>query len=331
MFKKYTFFRSLILVVVSLIFLLTGCAKKQPSKLILAENRVPVSAVTIIAYERGFFENEDLNIIVKNFASGKFCLDAVVAGAADFATVAETPLMRAGLAGQKVKVVATFEYSDNDIKVLARRDKGIKNPQDLKGKKIATLFGTSAEFFTSSFLNYYGLETSDVKMTNLNPPNMITAIDRGDVDAIIIWEPHVYNGKKLLGDNGIIFELREIYIETFNIAVKEELIQKKPQVIKRFLQALIEAENYIQDNREEAIRIVADYVGMDSSTLNNIWDDFNFDVHLAQYLLDFLTKEAIWAKKTGTAPGFDIETIDFWALIYPEILKQIDSSRVRFD
>ena len=108
---------------VLLTLLLTGCAEDQPARFVLAENRVPMSAVTIIASDKGFFEDEGLYVIVRNFASGKLCLDAVVAGSADFATVAETPLMRAGLAGQKVKIVATFEYSDNDIKVLGPQRK----------------------------------------------------------------------------------------------------------------------------------------------------------------------------------------------------------------
>jgi len=47
-------------------------------------------------------------------------------------------------------------------KVCYRRDRGIINPADLKGKKIATAFGTSAEYFMDAFLSHHGIRRNEV-------------------------------------------------------------------------------------------------------------------------------------------------------------------------
>lgn len=317
-------------VFIALIFLLfsySSCEnKQQPSKIILAENPVPLSSITIIAKDKGFFSEEGLDVEVRNLTTGKLCLDAVIGGGADFATVAETPLMRAGFADQKVNVSATIASSNNDCKVIARKDKGISEPKDLKGKKVATVVGTSADFFMSSFLTAKGLSTKDVSVTNLQPPDMVTALIRGDIDAFFIFEPHIYNAKKQLGDNAIIFTGQDVYTETFNIAVTEKFANENPDTIKRFLNALIKAENFIKTNKEEAIAIVSKRTGMDSNILSEIWGDFRFEIVLEPSLLDYMNKEGQWAVETGTATGSTIP--DYRKMIRTKELQELKPGAV---
>ena len=57
-------------------------------KATLAQNMSPISGVTIVAKEKGFFEKNGLDISVSGFTSGKQCLNAVLGGAAEIATTA---------------------------------------------------------------------------------------------------------------------------------------------------------------------------------------------------------------------------------------------------
>ena len=205
---------------------------------ILAQSMAVVSTPTIIADKKGFFAREGLDIEVKPFTSGKLAFDALLGGSADFATVAETPLVYASLNGQEFYIIATMTYSNNNTKLIVRKDKGILSPQDLKGKKVSTFFGSNAEFLMNEFLTRNGLTTNDVKIVNLRPPEMPTALINGDIDAFFGWQPHIYNAEKELGDKAEIYQ-GYFYTETFNIVVRKDFAEANPKTIEKFIMALL--------------------------------------------------------------------------------------------
>ena len=114
--------------------------------------------------------------LIRGTASERARLDALIAGGAQFATSADVPIALAGLADQKVSVVATIGYSTRNIRVVARKDSGVYNPGDLKGKTIATTRGGGPLFFSHKFLKRYGMDVSEVNLiSSLNPNDMVTA------------------------------------------------------------------------------------------------------------------------------------------------------------
>ncbi len=162
---------------------ITSCTAKRPQSASLAVNVVPLASIAIVATEPTAVDQ--FNLEVKTFTTGKLCFDAVLGGGAEFGTVAETPLTLAALANQPFQVLATIAYSNNDCKVIARKDRGINSPADLRGRKVATFIGTSAEFFMHSFLKAQGLSAKDLQVTTLQPPDMVTALSNGDIDAFL--------------------------------------------------------------------------------------------------------------------------------------------------
>lgn len=295
-------------------------------EVILAENPVPLSSITIIAHEKGFFKAHGLDVSVRQFTSGKQSLDAVLGGGADFATVAETPIMHAGFVNQPVAVLATFTFSNNDCKVAARKDLGVTKPEDLKGMKVATFVGTSAEFFMNAFLKGHGLSAADVEVVTLKPPEMVSALVRGDIAAFFIWEPSIFMAEKALGDRAIVFTGEEFYTETFNLVTTMEYAQGNPDIAKKMLKALLDAEELIHNHPDEAIQIVSGYTGMEQLVLENIWPDFQFEIVLDPFLLKNMREQARWAIETGTAKGTSIPNYE--TMIYAVPLKQVKPEAV---
>ena len=76
--------------------------------------------------------------------------------------------------------------------IVARPGAGIAKVEDLKGKKVAAIVGTSTFFDIRALtLKGYGLDLQkDTQLvTATAPPDMVTLLGKGDVDAIIAWQP----------------------------------------------------------------------------------------------------------------------------------------------
>lgn len=295
-------------------------------KVVLFQNLSPISGVTIVAAAKGVFAKHGLDVEVRNVTSGKLALDALIGGSAQLATVAETPVMRAGVAGQEIAIIATMEASDNDVQFLTRADRSIKTLADLKGKKIATAVGTSAEYMVYSALQTQGLKMSDVAILNLRPQDMAGALERGDIDVYAIWEPHIHNGKKLLAAGAVELPAKGIYVETFSIVGMRDYLKKNGDIAQRFIKALIEAEGLIASNKDEAVKIIAQAVQMDAGTMASIWSNYQYKVALDASILTLMKKQADWDAQSGkpaNVPDVDkaikgLVQIDFLKAVAPD-------------
>jgi sulfonate transport system substrate-binding protein len=76
--------------------------------------------------------------------------------------------------------------------IVARKDAGLTKVEDLKGRKIAAIVGTSTFFdIRALVLKGYGfdLQKETQIVTATSPPDMVTLLGKKDVDAIIAWQP----------------------------------------------------------------------------------------------------------------------------------------------
>ena len=76
--------------------------------------------------------------------------------------------------------------------IVARKDAGLQRVEDLKGRKVAAIVGTST-FFDIRALTLKGhgfdLQKDTQIVTATAPPDMVTLLAKGEVDAIIAWQP----------------------------------------------------------------------------------------------------------------------------------------------
>ncbi len=267
-------------------------------KITIAYSATPESALAQVAQVQGYYLQEGLDAVSQMYPYGKIALQAVIEGKADFATVAETPVMFAIMRGEKISIIATIVTSRKNNVIIARRDKGIFAPRDLKGRKIAATFGTISEFFMDAFLVTQGISRKDMKVINLGPEEQREAITRGDVDAISTFIPFTFDVQKQLGDAGITFHNEEIYMQTFNIVATQEYVRMNPRKVKKMLEALVKAEEFVRTHQEEAKKIVANFSRLDMAIINGVWADENFEVTLDQSLLLAMEDESQWAIKS---------------------------------
>lgn len=301
----------------------------QLKKITLAEAMQPIASPVYIAANKLFFIQEGLDVKLVPFPTGKLCLDTVLGGKADVGTVAETPLMHVGFQKQQIAILCTMHYARKNTKCVARKDSGIEKPEDIKGKKIGVPVGTNAEYFMFKFLEKYNIDIQDVKVLNLNPPEMVGAIVRGDIDASFSWEPHITRTINQLNGKAILFFGDDIYRETYNIVCLKNWADKNSQIVEKFLRALMKATDYIHSNKDESVKIVADHIQIESDELSEIWHYYTFKIVLDQLLMDALIDEAKWAIASGIQKEQEVPNYSY--MFYTGPLKSIDPKAVNIE
>jgi sulfonate transport system substrate-binding protein len=298
-----------------------------PEKVTIAYSATTDAVLAEVAHVKGYYLQEGLDVTPHLHPYGKLALEDLLAGKADFATVAETPVMFAIMKGEKISVIATIENSDMGNAILARRDRGITTPEDLRGKRIAATLGTTSEFYLDAMLGLHGISRKDVAVVDLKAGEIADALARGDIDAVSTFTPYTAITQKKLGDRAITFQDKNIYRWTFNVVAKQEFIRKNPDKVRKILRALVRAEEFVRENPPEAQKIVADFSGIEIGIVRAIWADTSFTVTLDQPLILALEDESRWAIDGGQTGARKIPNyLDF---IYFDGLKSIKPDAVR--
>jgi NitT/TauT family transport system substrate-binding protein len=278
---------------------LTGCGWNPPdqvAKIVLGAETAPHSSPVWIAENKGYFLERGVNVEIREFESGRTALRSMLnAEGIDIVTAAQTPVVLNSFSRNDYAIVGGMVYSENDVKLLARQDRGITAAANLKGKTVGMTAGSSGDFFLGLFMGYFQMRASDVNTVDLEPAALSKAIIDGQVDAIATWEPHIYKARQVLGDKAFLLSSGGIYRTDFYFVARKEFIRNHFEALKRFLRAIEKAEGFIQSHNKEAMDIVVQRLKMDRAILNETWESFRFAQFLDQSILTSLEDEARWA------------------------------------
>jgi ABC-type nitrate/sulfonate/bicarbonate transport system substrate-binding protein len=313
--------------------LVSGCSEEQPPKVKKLTLGVETSLLTApiwVAENRGYFQDEGLTVEIKDFDSGKTALttmlDAGNTQDLDIITVAQTPVMFNSFTRNDYQIIAAMVTSEDDVKVLTKKQNKISVATDLRGKKIGVTEGSTGQFFLGLFLSYNDILYTDVDVINLNPRDLPQAVADGNVDAIVTWEPHILNAQKLLEDDALILPSEGIYREDFYFVAGREFISNNAEALKGFIRAIEKAENFIYSNKDDSITIVSERLGIERSLVVSLWDTFHFQLLLDQMILITLEDEAKWAIENKLTDATEIP--NYTDYIYVDALAEVKPEAV---
>lgn len=305
-------------IILSCTLSLTACQEQPekpagpPEKITIAYTNNLNPVLVHIAFAKGYFKEEGLEATPQLHAFGKPALQSMLEGNADIATAADTPIMFAVMDGRKIAILAVIETADRSDGIVARRDRGIAEPSDLKGKTIGVTRGTTSDFFAETFLIVHGIDRKQVTVTDLKPEQMAAALATGKVDAAATWHPVLAQLQKGLGTNGLTFYGEAFYTGAFCVAAGQDFVKRHPEAVKKVLRALIRAEAFLKQHPEEARRLVAGFINAEKALLDEIWDIYNYRVTLDQAFLVNLEEQTRWAVKNRLTQRRDMPNyLDF--------------------
>ncbi|MFH0860687.1 MAG: ABC transporter substrate-binding protein [Candidatus Altiarchaeota archaeon] len=296
--------------------------EETPLKIGIATS--PFPALLFVAKEKGFFEEEGLNVEFVEFTAGKFALQAFLAGSLDLTVSGEVPVMYSTLSGNDFYVITQLvERTKNEVRIVARKDGDLNEPQayfQAKKRKLATSFGGGPEFYTHEFLEKYNI--TDIELVNQKPEDMPAALASGTVDAVAVFDPFAYFAEQKLDGDAVVFKDGDLYSEMFVLTAHKDWVRAHPEETEKILRSLLKASQFIEQNPEESKNIVMPYSKLDRDTLDVIWSNFVFKPVLNDLLPEYLEAEAEWAKETGKVSA-DTVVPDFREYIYTDSLKRV--------
>ncbi|WP_034916244.1 MULTISPECIES: ABC transporter substrate-binding protein [Erwinia] len=188
----------------------------------------------------GELSNVPYTIEWHEFANAAPLLEAMRAGSLDAGSVGDAPLTFAVAAGLDAKGILATRYAGNAL--IVKKGSAIRNVSELKGKKIATVKGSSGHNLAMQALGKAGLQPSDVTFVFTTPAEATLVLDQGGVDAVATWEPYVSFATQQSGAQ-IIADGKDYPALSYLVASNKAIADKKT-ALADFSQRLIRARSW---------------------------------------------------------------------------------------
>lgn len=190
------------------------------------------------AYEKAIGEKIDW----RRFNSGSEVVTALASGNVQIGNLGSSPL--AAAASRKLPIVAFIVSAqiNSSEQLVVRNGSGINKPEDLIGKTIATPFVSTSHYSLLGALKHWGLDTTKVKVVNLQPLEIAAAWKRGDIDGAFVWSPALGEIRKtgtVLTDAA---QVGQWGAPTFEVWVaRKDYAERHPDVIAKFAHVTLQA------------------------------------------------------------------------------------------
>ncbi len=219
----------------------------------------------IIAQEKGFFKAQgvDVELIYKryvqleiaNFSAGKY--DGMILTLGSFINLSAT--------NPDIRSVAVIDESTGADVVVAQSQ--IKTVADLKGKKVGANIGGFSELFVTEMLKRANLTSDDVNLVKLEALEIPKRLKNNIIQAGHTWEPHLSEAIKLGGH--ILFTSKQTPGLILDMIVfRGETIRDRPEDIRRFVRAWLQATTYWKANVQEGNAIVSKALKIPRNTIS---------------------------------------------------------------
>ena len=202
-----------------------------------------------------------------DFASAADSNQALNARAVDIAGGTDAPLVFALAAGAPLKAVAVSHIVwDSTSKgfgtaILTNSHSPLRSVAELKGKRIATVKGSSGQYLTVKALEAAGLHSSDVEFVYLSPADSRTVLLNGQVDAWSTWMP--YTGiSRFYDKSNMLVDGRNVQPLSVYVVANDQAVAGKQAMIQDFVQRYAKAAEWANNHPDEYAAVQAKTTGI---------------------------------------------------------------------
>ncbi|MBI4607969.1 MAG: ABC transporter substrate-binding protein [Candidatus Rokubacteria bacterium] len=297
-----------------------------------------MSAQFAVADQMGYFKAQGVRVNPRWYIAGTDLPSMWGAGNVHLGTATATMVVPIAAAGQAIYNIAPqSDIAGTQQVVLGKKAQElVRAPKDLEKLKIGMPKGASITMAIQSMARDTGVDFSKIQFVNLSPPDAVTALAKGDIDAMAAWAPWVFNavkqagGKVYFSGNRSFIPGKEGQVDWLHVhagvVVSGKMLKENPNTLKAVLRALKKATDTLNTNREAAVKIVAREMKMDEALARDIMAlnvysmELNDKIHRGMSeFVDFLHSLGRIQQK------FSPETV-----FYTRLLEEVEPSLVKW-
>ncbi len=247
------------------------CEKKAPETVsVKVEEKKPIRigisvwqgyAHAFIAQEKGFFGKNNVSVELVFKKGVEESIELYKSGEVDGVFNVFADMILISSKGISTKVVYVPSYSESGDVIIGRPE--FNSLADLKGKTISFQgVNTFSNLFVLEALEKAEIKESDVQFQDVPGTDVLNAMEAGKIEGGHTWEPvtsqALNEGYKILckasDTPGIITDV---------LAFNAKIVEERPDDVQHIVKSLLEAKDFLNSNKDEAIDIMAKAEGLD--------------------------------------------------------------------
>jgi len=227
--------------------------------------------------------NEKLGVNVKwvSFDAGTAMSAAMASGNVQISfSQGIPPFVVAASAGQDLQVVdVAVSYSENDncvVRTSLEIDK--TNVKELEGKQVGVPLGTAAHYGFLKQMDYFGVNTSTMKIVDMAPPDGAAAFASGNLDMVCGWGGSLRRMKEYGNVLLTGAEKEKLGIQVFDATtVSTQWARENSELLSKFLKVTADMNaKYAGGGAAKMLPVIAKAAGMDEKATKETLDGFAF-------------------------------------------------------
>lgn len=213
-----------------------------------------------------YFKDEmGVDVELKKFDSGKDVNTAIASGSIDFGLMGTCPASLAIAQDLGVEFIWIHEVLGSVESLVARNETGITAVADLKGKKVAVPFASTAHFSLLKAIEDAGMTAEDVEILDLATDKIYASWENGDIDAAYIWQPTLAE----LKDQTVILTSEDMADKGYMTAnvevVRKEFAVANPEIVAGYIRALDKAVKLYNSDKSAAVSAISSSMQLEES------------------------------------------------------------------
>lgn len=200
---------------------------------------------------------------------------ALLSGSLDAASVGPADLAIA-LANGATNVVGIMGVGSSPKYVIGRNDVTLDSWDDLKGKKVGIAPGSAVWFQFAATLTERGMPYSSINAVNIQGAGSAfdQALQRGDVDAIITWEPFesipVMQGYGFFAKNLDYSQSKAVGAELGMLVATKTAAEGKRAALERFVAAYVARMKALSASPKDFAETMAKLTGLEPALAGKV-------------------------------------------------------------
>jgi NitT/TauT family transport system substrate-binding protein len=228
-----------------------------------------------IADEKGYFEDEGVDVTLTNFMTDADMTAAFAAGRINMANVASHSALKFMEQDLDISIVLLLDASLTADAILA--DDSIDSVADLKGTSIAFEEGSVSNLLLGYALQENGLSLDDITPVPMGPSEAATALIGGSVPAAVTYEPYISEAESNSDAFHTVFTAAEKEgLISDVLVVSNDYLADNAGAVQSVVNAWGPAIGFYESDTDEARGIIAENVGSDAAALNTAFDGVKF-------------------------------------------------------